>query len=189
MLQHLPAWLGHLLAEVRAGREATATADPALGIGPARLTLTSPAFGAGQRLPARFTADGEGISPPLAWSGVPAEAASLVLVVEDAGSPTPAPLVHALVYGIAPALAALAPGAIGAGAGDWRVGRNSFGAAAWLAPDPPPGHGDHDYVFQLFALDRVPALPDAAGRGAVLAAMKGRVVATGALVATYGRTG
>ncbi len=105
----------------------------------------------------------KGVSPPLQWTGLPAGAASLLLIVEDADSPTPNPLVHAIVVNLAADSGALAEAAIPSqgneGAG-LHVGRNSTLQAAWLPPDPPPGHGVHRYAFQLFALGSVPELSD-----------------------------
>ncbi len=78
----------------------------------ASITLGSLAFADHAPLPTRYTADGEGLSPPLQWTGVPAGTASLVLLVEDADSPTPNPLVHAIVVGLPPEDGALAEAAM-----------------------------------------------------------------------------
>ena len=67
------------------------------------------------------------------------------------------------------------------------VGRNSFYTEGWLPPDPPTGHGSHDYVFQLFALNEVPSMGPSPGRDELVAALEGRVVAAGLLVGTYSR--
>jgi phosphatidylethanolamine-binding protein (PEBP) family uncharacterized protein len=69
-----------------------------------------------------------------------------------------------------------------------QVGLNSYNQAGWLPPDPPAGHGVHDYVFQLFALDRPLGLSDGAGRGAVLDAMEGHVIGAAVLTGTYRRS-
>ena len=63
MLEHVPAWLGRLLADRRAGMDKIVAVQPGMA-GSAALTLTSPAFADGGRLPERFTADGAGVSPP-----------------------------------------------------------------------------------------------------------------------------
>ena len=68
------------------------------------------------------------------------------------------------------------------------MGKNSFGNSEWLLPDPPTGHGPHDYVFQLFALDTSLALMPGATRGDLLAAMQGHVIAAAVLTATYARS-
>jgi len=191
MLQHVPHWLGHLLRGLRAGADKLLIVQPRLEIGDTSLHLTSPAFADGARLPPRFTADGEGVSPPLTWTDPPAGTAGFALVVEDADAPAPAPLVHAVVWGLPAEERRLAEGAVqrdGAGPGDGRdVGRNSFLGEGWLPPDPPTGHGEHAYAFQLFALRDVPALGPNPGRAEVGDAMRGRVLAAGLLIGTYSR--
>ncbi len=190
MLEHVPQWLGKALRGVRAGTDKLTIAQHSLGpFG--EIALTSPAFADGARLPERFTADGEGVSPPLLWRDLPADTGWLALIVEDADSPTPQPLVHAVIWGLAAEAGSLAEGAIMAdgdvdGARD--VGRNSYAREGWLPPDPPSGHGEHRYAFQLFALDGAAPDPGASpGRSALVAAMTGHVLAAGLLVGTYSR--
>ena len=188
MLENVPHWLGRALGGVRAGVDKLAIADPALGTFE-KLDLSSLAFADGGRLPERFTADGEGVSPPLAWRDPPAEAVRLALLVEDADSPTPQPLVHAVVWDLAAGAGSLAEGAIAPDAGTGPdVGRNSFRREGWLPPDPPTGHGEHRYAFQLFALDAAAPDPGAdPGRTVLLEAMRGHVIAAGLLIGTYSR--
>jgi Raf kinase inhibitor-like YbhB/YbcL family protein len=188
MLEHLPAWLGRALAGARAGIDSIALARPELGGRFAALTLSSLAFADGARMPERFTADGEGESPPLTWGVPPEGTASLALLVEDADAPARQPLVHAVVWGLAADAGSLAEGAIAAGHADAEVGRNSFLRRGWLPPDPPTGHGEHRYAFQLFALDAGAGDPgDAPGRAGVMEAMAGHVLAAGLLIGTYSR--
>ncbi|TFI59492.1 YbhB/YbcL family Raf kinase inhibitor-like protein [Sphingomonas parva] len=191
MLEHVPHWLGHALRKVRAGAEKLAILQPELGGSFSGIDLSSPAFADGARLPPRFTADGEGVSPPLIWGPVPEGTQSLALIVEDPDAPAPQPLVHAVVWGIPADEARLAEGAIvadGAGDTDGRdVGRNSYFLEGWLPPDPPTGHGEHAYAFQLFALGIVPDLGRNPGRAALVRAMAGNVLAAGLLTGTYGR--
>lgn len=190
MLEHIPHWLGSALKNLRAGPEKLAIAQPDLGSFKA-LHLASPAFADGARLPERFTADGEGVSPPLFWTGVPDGTERLALLVEDADAPTPQPLVHAVVWNLPPHEGELKEGAICAdGEGSIRgsdVGRNSYLGEGWLPPDPPTGHGPHHYAFQLFALGPGPDLATNPGRGALIVAMAGRVLAAGLLTGTYSR--
>lgn len=191
MLEHLPHWLGHAMRGLRAGADKLVIAAPELGSGFATLDLSSPAFADGGRLPVRFTADGEGVSPPMLWGAPPEGTTALALIVEDPDAPAPQPLVHAVVWSIAPDERRLAEGAIvadGLGDTDGRdVGRNSYFREGWLPPDPPTGHGPHHYAFQLFALAD-PAHPgDSPGRSAIVTAMTGRVLAAGLLIGTYDR--
>lgn len=54
------------------------------------MTITSPSFMSDGVIPARHTCDGKNVSPALAWHGVPSEAKSLVLIVDDPDAPDPA---------------------------------------------------------------------------------------------------
>ncbi len=189
MLEHVPSWLGVVLRGVRAGASKLTIVDPALGQFDS-LDLSSLAFADGQRLPERFTADGAGVSPPLHWRGVPAGTTSLALVVEDPDAPSPQPLVHAILWDMPPQDGQLTEGEIRADDdsgthGD--VGRNSYLREGWLPPDPPTGHGEHRYAFQLFALSGTADLDPSPGRTAVVEAMAGRVLAAGLLTGTYSR--
>ena len=186
MLEHIPAWLGRLLQNRRAGFDKIVVAEPGMA-GAEGLSLTSPAFADGARLPERFTADGAGVSPPLHWAGVPA-GATLALIVEDPDAPTAQPPVHAIVWGLDVRAGGLAEGAIvkDGEAGD--IGRSSFFRIGWLPPDPPNGHGEHSYVFQLFALSAdAPDPADTPSRAALLEAMRGHVLASAVLIGTYSR--
>jgi Raf kinase inhibitor-like YbhB/YbcL family protein len=191
MLEHVPRWLGALMTNVRAGHAKLAIVQEEVARDAGFIDLSSPAFANGGRLAQRFTADGEGVSPPLIWGEVPAGTVSLVLLVEDPDAPVPNPLVHALVWNLPPTARRLAEGEIvadGIGGPDGRdVGRNSYFLEGWLPPDPPPGHGVHDYVFQLFALSEAIDVDDTPGRSEVIGAISGRVLAAGMLVGTYSR--
>lgn len=184
MLEKLPAAVGEALSEVRAGLTATLMHAVDLRQGMGALVLSSPAFADHAPLPERFTADGDGVSPPLAWHGAPAGTAEVVLVVEDADSPTPQPLVHAIVHGLV-AAGELAEAALGDDA--HAMGLNSLLQSRWLPPDPPPGHGVHRYVFQVFALAAGAPLPAHPGRDALRQALGERGLASGWLVGTYER--
>jgi Raf kinase inhibitor-like YbhB/YbcL family protein len=192
MLEHLPRWLGQALSSLRAGADTLAIAKICSdGVAPIR--LTSPAFADGARMPERYTADGQGASPPLAWGPLPDGTAALALLVEDADAPAPNPFVHALVWDIDPQAHDLEEGAIG-GSGDGKAGgqspetgRNSYQRRGWLPPDPPPGHGEHRYIFQLFALASAPDLGDSAGRSKLLDALGEGLLGAGVLTATYSR--
>lgn len=190
MLEKLPDAIGHALRHRRAGLDQIAFNNSGLRAGMGSLQLGSLAFADHAPIPARYTADGEGVSPPLQWSGVPADATSLVLIVEDADAPTPHPLVHAIAVDLPARDGSLPPGAI-TDSGEQKdvvhEGRNSYLMADWLPPDPPPGHGQHRYAFQLFALGPGDAFQGAPGRDEVLAAVRERGLASGLLVGTYER--
>src|ERR1700754_4532016 len=100
MLEKLPASVGHALQPHRAGLEKVLFNKTGPRPSWSKLQLSSVAFANHGPLPARYTLDGDSISPPLHWQGVPSRAAMLVLIVEDADSPAPEPLVHAVAVDI-----------------------------------------------------------------------------------------
>jgi Raf kinase inhibitor-like YbhB/YbcL family protein len=190
MLEILPESIGHAFIHQRAGMENVVYNRLYHERKTARLELRSPAFAFNARIPARFTADGDGISPPLRWDHLPGEADSLALIVEDADAPTPHPLVHAIVVDLKAEDGELEEGALNSehhrGVG-LETGRNSFFKHAWLPPDPPPGHGEHRYVFQMFALRAGPLLSQFCGRGEFIDAVLERAVGVGCVIGTYER--
>jgi hypothetical protein len=152
------------------------------------LELRGPAFTSEGGIPDRYAGNGvsQNVSPPLEWSGVPEQAKELVLLVEDPSAPLPRPFVHAVVAGIPPAWSGIAEGGM-ADVSPLRMGRNSIRRPHYSGPRPVSGHGPHSYVFQLFAVDRPLTLGVSFGRRSVLAALSGRVVATGRLDGIYER--
>ena len=152
------------------------------------LRLTSAAFEPGQAIPSRYTCEGEDLSPPLAWTGVPDNALSLALIVDDPDAPDPkAPQrvwVHWVVYNIPPAVPGLPEGVReGELQPETRLGVSDANEARYHGPCPPIGR--HRYYHKLFALDCV--LPDLKRptRAALEAAMKGHVIERAELMGTY----
>lgn len=188
MLEHLPHGFGRALRGLRSGVDELVWTLPTVDAAPDVVVVTSPAFHDGECLPSRFTQDGRlKRSPPLAWRGAPMEAAAAVLIVEDADSPTPTPLVHAIAWNL-PVADEIEEGALSpAEDAASRLGWNAFHRLGWLPPDPPPGHGAHRYVFQVLAIDRPLNFDRRPGRKEIVAALKGRVCAKGRLTGTYER--
>ena len=151
-----------------------------------KLTITSAAFKEGDMIPVKYTGDAENISPPLAWSGIPAQAKSLALVVDDPDAPA-GDWVHWVVYNISATMKEM-PEDIGP---DERVpgigiqGKNDFGKTGWGGPMPPSG--THRYFFKLFALDTW--LTDKPGltKKELHAAIKDHIIAQGELMGRYKR--
>lgn len=185
MLEHVPQWLGKALRNVRAGHAKLAVAR--LGeeglVGKGGFQLSSAAFADGTPLDPSFTADEEdSVAPPIEWSAPPLGTQDVVLIVEDPDAPAPQPFCHWLVWGLPGQKGKILEGEIPP-----RVGKNSYGNSEWLLPDPPTGHGAHDYVFQLFALDLPLTLMPGASREELLDAMEGHVLAVAVLTGTYAR--
>src|SRR6195952_4669087 len=157
MLEKIPAGLGHALRGVRAGFEKIVSEHAPFADLPDTRKLDSPAFEDGGALPARFTADGEGLSPPLTIETVPRPARGLALIVEDPDAPSPQPFVHLLSFDLPPQIGELPEGLFRSPKHEGLeedLGRNAFHKTAYLPPDPPKGHGPHLYVFQVYALDQ-----------------------------------
>jgi Raf kinase inhibitor-like YbhB/YbcL family protein len=159
----------------RAGQPGLAWDSPNLA-GAETLSLSSPDFEHGGTIPtvhASTRVGGEDLSPALTWSPPPADAAQLLLVVEDPDAPTPMPFIHCVSL-LETSMSGLAHGALDARnpAGGVRVLRSGIGSG-YFGPAPPKSHGPHRYVFQLFAL----AKPLTTGsRGAALDSAKPREV-------------
>ena len=113
------------------------------------LVLTSAAFKEGGVIPRRHTCDGENLSPPLAWTGVPDDTSSFALIVDDPDAPN-GTFTHWLLYDI-PGNKGHFDEGLPAGQGG-RVLINDFGNTRYDGPCPPKGHGPHRYRFTLYAL-------------------------------------
>lgn len=149
------------------------------------LSITSTAFAQGKPIPSAYTCDGKSISPPLAWSGAPAGARSLALIMDDPDAPM-GTFVHWIVYNI-PAESAGLPEAISPEAlltDGTAQGQNSARRTGYTGPCPPGGK--HRYFFKLFALDTSLSL-SAATKETLLQAMQGHILAQGELMGTYSR--
>jgi Raf kinase inhibitor-like YbhB/YbcL family protein len=155
------------------------------GLLPAHTTLglSSSAFLNGSSIPARYTCDGEEVSPPLTWTRVPVRATSLALLVEDRDAPGGA-FVHWSAYDLPRGSSGIGAGRLPSGSAE---GQNSFGRTGYGGPCPPKGDPDHHYVFSVYALDDQPGLPPGATPAAVRAAIAGHAIATGTLTGLYRR--
>jgi Raf kinase inhibitor-like YbhB/YbcL family protein len=151
------------------------------------LTLTSPAFQAGEKIPSKYTCEGADISPPLAFSGVPSGTKSLALIVDDPDAPDPAApkrvWVHWLVYNLPPESGRLPEDADRNGLPEGAAtGLNDRKQTAYHGPCPPIGR--HRYFHKLYALDTTLA-GKAFTKAELEAAMEGHVLAEAALIGTY----
>lgn len=143
------------------------------------MRLTSTAFTEGDEIPMQYTSDGEDVSPPLAWSGVPEDARSLALIVDDPDAPS-GTWVHWLVHDLPASTRGLPEGTSAPPGG--RLGLNSWKRTAWNGPAPPKGR--HRYVFKLYALDRKLGLARPT-KEELEAAMAGHVLDEAKLTGTY----
>ena len=154
------------------------------------LSLTSSAFAHGAAIPRRYTCDGDDVSPPLAWTGVPAGAKSLALIVDDPDAPDPkAPKmtwIHWVLYDLPFTAAGLAEGVasrdLPAGT---REGVNDWKRTGYGGPCPPRGR--HRYFHKLYALDTALGDLGPITKARLESAMQVHVLAQAELVGTYER--
>lgn len=152
------------------------------------LSLQSTAFKNGEVIPPQYTCDGENISPPLNWDGVPAAAQSLVLIIDDPDAPDPkAPRMvwsHWVVYNIPTEThelpAAVMASQLPAGA---KQGLNDWNQTGYGGPCPPIGK--HRYFHKLYALDTELTLTGGVTKKRIEKAINGHVIASAELVGTY----
>jgi Raf kinase inhibitor-like YbhB/YbcL family protein len=148
----------------------------------AQLELTSGVFGEGNPIPRRHTCEGENVSPPLSWAGVPDATRSLALIVDDPDAPV-GTFTHWLAWGIDPDA-----GGLGEGEAAPRDGRNGFGTVGYSGPCPPPGHGRHRYFFRLHALDAELELERGTDRDELERAIAVHVLESAELMGGYERS-
>jgi Raf kinase inhibitor-like YbhB/YbcL family protein len=154
---------------------------------PMKIELTSPAFADGQPIPAKHTCDGNDVSPPLKWSGVPAAAKGLALIADDPDAPL-GTWVHWVLYDLPPNTTDLTEdvpkGQYLPNGG--KQGVNDFKRLGYGGPCPPPGK-PHRYFFKLYALDTPVDLKPGATKKDLVKAMEGHILAEGQLMGTYKR--
>jgi Raf kinase inhibitor-like YbhB/YbcL family protein len=155
---------------------------------PALWKLSSEALASGVKIPAKYTEDGENVSPPLSWGKPPAGTRELALICDDPDAPG-GTWTHWIAYGIKPETTSL-PEALPADrevkTPAMKQGTNSFGKTGYGGPAPPAGKL-HRYQFTLYALKTPLKLGGGAGKEKLMAAMKGQILATTMLEGTYSR--
>ena len=150
------------------------------------LSITSPAFGHNGAIPAQFTCDDQDRSPAIDWTGIPASAQSLVLIVDDPDAPDPAApkmtWVHWVLYNLPPDAAGL-PEAVSALPAGTLEGINDWNRTGYGGPCPPIGR--HRYFHKLYALDIKLADLGNPTKARLLEAMEGHVLQQAELIGTY----
>lgn len=152
------------------------------------LRIVSPAWKHAERIPTKYTADGDDVSPPLAFEGVPAGTAAFALICDDPDAPG-GTWVHWVLYDV-PGTATGLPEGIRTEASltdGSRQGRNSWNRLGYGGPSPPRGK-PHRYMFRLFALrEPLRARPGLSAREAEAAARE-RAIESATFMGVYGRT-
>ena len=150
------------------------------------LNVTSSAFENEAMIPPRYTADGEDVSPPLSWEGLPEGTQSIAIISDDPDAPM-GTWVHWLIWNIPPdqtgipenipAEQTLSNGAV--------QGQTSFNSVGYGGPAPPSG--THRYYFKVYALDTMLKLTSKAKKQDLEKAMKGHILAQGQVMGRYSK--
>jgi Raf kinase inhibitor-like YbhB/YbcL family protein len=158
------------------------------GVQVSSITVTSPAFAEGARIPVDHTCDGKDLIPDVVLSSPPENTKSLILLVDDpdASSGT---FTHMVLFNVSPEARKIGsandPSGTPTGAGDAaRFGLNDFQVARYSGPCPPKGEG-HRYRFRVIALDIASNLPEGASKGQVDEAMDGHIIGEGTLTGHF----
>lgn len=155
---------------------ATPTAAPS---GAATITVRSPAFAAGAMIPVRFSCRGSSTPIPLTWTGVPAGAASVALIMDDPDAPS-GTFTHWVVFNLPVSSRGITNGRLPAGAAQAQNGR---GQAAYTGPCPPSG--THHYRFTVYAEPKRLPLQAGASLAEALAAIRSNPLASGRLTGLF----
>ena len=143
------------------------------------LTVKSSAFEQGKLIPTKYSCDGDDVNPPLEILGVPKEAKTLVLAVDDPDAPS-GTFDHWIVWNIPASTTKIAENSV-----PGKEGRNDFGRTGYGGPCPPGG--THRYFFKVYALDAELNLSSGARKKDTEKAMQGHVLAKGELMGVYRR--
>jgi Raf kinase inhibitor-like YbhB/YbcL family protein len=144
-----------------------------------QMKVTSPEFVNGKPIPSKYSCNGEEINPPLVFEGVPPEAKSLALILDDPDAPA-GTWVHWVLWNIDPTTTEIKHGSVPKGA---QEGLNSWKRKGYGGPCPPSG--THRYFFRLYALQERLNLPASATRKDLDHAMQGKIIAQSELMGVY----
>ncbi|MFW6189999.1 MAG: YbhB/YbcL family Raf kinase inhibitor-like protein [Planctomycetota bacterium] len=152
-----------------------------------QLTLTCPIFSEGEIIPARYTAEGRNISPPLLWHDAPEGTRTFAIIMQDPDAPV-GTFTHWSICEISGSRRGLSEGVppeenvLGSAV----QGLNGFREVGYGGPAPPAGE-EHRYYFRLYALDEKLDMPGGFSKNQLQAAMRGHVLAQAELMGRYGR--
>lgn len=180
----LMAFLLIVLSSCQGAKEQGSTKN---GVKEMEIKVTSKSFKEGEMIPAKFTCDGDDISPDIAWDKIPEGTKSFAIIADDPDAPHKT-WVHWVIFNISPdkkellehmsSNESLLNGA--------KQGVNDFGKTGYNGPCPPPGN-PHRYYFKVYALDSVLQLGPRAQKPDLVKAMEGHVIGHGELMGKYAR--
>ncbi|MFB6188804.1 MAG: YbhB/YbcL family Raf kinase inhibitor-like protein [Halapricum sp.] len=147
-----------------------------------QLTISSPAFRDGEAIPGEYGYTERNVNPPFRFAGVPADAVTLALVIDDPDAREPAGKVwdHWIVWNIPTDRTEIPP--------DWDVtdaveGTNDYGERGYGGPNPPDQ--EHTYRITFYAVDSELDLQPSADADELRATLEGHILAEATLEGTY----
>lgn len=145
--------------------------------------IKSTAFVDGGTLPQNFTANGQNISPPLSWSGAPANTKSFTITCEDLDASS---FTHWIIFNIPGDVTQLAEAVPNQGTLDngAKQGKNDFNKIGYSGPSPPSG--THRYIFKIYALDTSLGLNDGATKDQINSAIQNHILGQAQIIGKYG---
>ena len=147
----------------------------------------STVFQSGGRIPDEYTCKGRNVNPPLKITGIPSNAKTLAIIVDDPDAPI-GTFVHWVAWNLEVKGSEMEiPKGVSRTDPSMEQGRNDFGRMGYDGPCPPPGHGVHHYHFKVYALDTRLNLKSGATKRDLERAMKGHVLESSEIVGTYSR--
>jgi hypothetical protein len=147
--------------------------------GEEKMTITTPAFEHNGNIPSKHTCDGNNVNPHLKFSGIPAGAKKLALIVDDPDAPS-GMFVHWVVWNIDPATTEIKEDSVPKEALE---GITDYKKPGYKGPCPPSG--THRYFFKLYALDTELKLGTASTKADLEKAMKGHILAQSEIIGLY----
>lgn len=157
-----------------------------MGFALSEMQLTSSAFEQRGKIPAKYTGEGDDVSPPLAWADAPQGTKSFAVICHDPDAPLVSPGTYGFVHWVLYNLPA-STGSLDEGADVGTAGKNDFGNSGYGGPMPPDGHGVHHYFFWVLALDRELDLAPGLSLWQFLEKAEPHVIGMNRLVGTYQR--
>ena len=152
-----------------------------------KLTVTSSSYQNEAIIPAKYTCEGENISPQFKWKDFPEKTRSFVLIMDDPDAPV-GTFTHWVVYDIPGSINELPEGLKNIDTSRFKQGVNDFRNRGYGGPCPPKGHGFHRYYTRIYALDiESLGLSDGASRREVEEKMKGHILAEGTYMGKFKR--
>lgn len=146
-----------------------------------KMKIKSSAFENNEKIPRKYTCQGEDINPPLEFSEIPKETKSLALIMDDPDAPL-GTWDHWIIWNIPPETKEIKEGEVPVNA---IQGKNSWGKNSYGGPCPPSG--THRYFFKLYALNEILNINENSKKSDLEKAMKGHIIARAELIGLYAK--